>query len=164
MVRIVTSAQLACARVRVRCPGMSTFKKLISGRNVHIYSDNAGAEHATRRGMAKAFDHSCLVHGIWCPVLVRVLLVSQRTLFRIRLYAMQLQSGLWVSRVASRENISDDPSRESYEILERMKAKRMEPKLSKLFIKPRTWESISKFLLLRGSHANQGAAVPGPSV
>ena len=46
--------------------GLSTFQHWIKDRNVHIYSDNTGAEHTTDRGGARAFDHTCLIHGIWC--------------------------------------------------------------------------------------------------
>ena len=56
---------------------------------------------------------------------------------------MQLQTGLWVSRVASQENISDDPSRQRYGIMQRIHAKWVEPRLSKLFCKPETWEALS---------------------
>ena len=45
--------------------GMSCFEELIAGRNVHIHSDNTGAECATRKGGAREFDHTCVVHSIW---------------------------------------------------------------------------------------------------
>ena len=45
--------------------GLSTFAKLVKGRNVRLWSDNVGGENATRRASAKSFDHNCLVHCIW---------------------------------------------------------------------------------------------------
>ena len=47
------------------CPGLSTFAHKLKGRNVCVHSDSTGAQHATSKGRAKAFDHTCLVHGIW---------------------------------------------------------------------------------------------------
>ena len=61
---------------------LSTFENKVRGRNLVVYSDNtgvnaplamgigprvqlAGAEHTVRRGRAKEFDHTCLIHAIW---------------------------------------------------------------------------------------------------
>ena len=95
--------------------GVSTFEDRIAGRNVVIYSDNAGAEGATRKGLAactfvtsglhgrckyvydfsgaaKAADHNALIHSIWMKL-------------------AELRCKAWVRRVPTKENISDDPSR-----------------------------------------------------
>lgn len=45
--------------------GLSVFQDLISGRNIHVHSDNSGAQHTTSKGLARSFDHTCLVHCIW---------------------------------------------------------------------------------------------------
>ena len=47
------------------CAGMDTFAELLRGRNVHVHSDNTGAQYTTSKGVARTFDHTCLVHGIW---------------------------------------------------------------------------------------------------
>ena len=44
-VRLIASALLAFL-----FRGISTFKEWVRGRDVVIFSDNAGAEHATRKG------------------------------------------------------------------------------------------------------------------
>ena len=52
----------------VRCAswsGLSAFQDLLQGRNLHIFSDNVGAECAMRRNKARSWDHTCIVHGIW---------------------------------------------------------------------------------------------------
>ena len=72
------------------------------------------------------------------------------------------RAGMWVSRVSSKENIADDPSRcvapknprlefvfvsgchrEDYEILHRIKAMRVEPFLDKEFYMAKAWEPLS---------------------
>ena len=76
-----------------------------------IWSDNTGAEAATRKGRvlchthllsclwgifpgsAKRFDQNCLIHALWKQF-------------------VQLRMAVWVMRVPSKENIADDPSRE----------------------------------------------------
>ena len=72
--------------------GLSTFQELLKGRKVVVWSDNKGAEGATRKGSAKAWDHCRLVHELW-------------------LHALQNRTHVWMERVASHDNISDSPSR-----------------------------------------------------
>ncbi|CAK0879802.1 unnamed protein product [Prorocentrum cordatum] len=45
--------------------GMCTFAGELQGCDLHVYSDNTGAEACLRKGAAKAFDHSCIVHSMW---------------------------------------------------------------------------------------------------
>ena len=45
--------------------GISTWSNQIEGRDLVIWSDNTGAEAATRKGATKQFDHNCLVHALW---------------------------------------------------------------------------------------------------
>ncbi len=84
------------ARLRKLCAfhvtGISVFAEQLANRNVIIYSDNTGAEAATRKGSTVCFDHCALVHGMW------------------RRFA-ELRCGVWVTRVPSVENIADPPSR-----------------------------------------------------
>ena len=44
--------------------GLSTFASEVRGRNVVVFSDNTGAEAASRRGSASSFDHCKLIHEI----------------------------------------------------------------------------------------------------
>ena len=48
--------------------GLSVFEDIVRGQSLHVHSDNTGAQHCTSRGMARSFDHTCLVHGIWTRV------------------------------------------------------------------------------------------------
>ena len=45
--------------------GVSTWADLLEGRDLVIWSDNSGAEAATRSGSTKQFDPNCLVHALW---------------------------------------------------------------------------------------------------
>ena len=45
--------------------GVGTWAGMLEGRDLVIWSDNSGAEAATRRGATKQFDHNCLVHALW---------------------------------------------------------------------------------------------------
>ena len=103
--------------------GLSVSEEIISGRNLHIFTDNAGAEHSTARGYAKLFDHTCVVHSIW-------------------LKALELGTGIFVSRVPSKLNLADDPSREDYRLLERMGAVRRKPWIDPRFLQRDAWASL----------------------
>ena len=83
-----------------------------------------------------------LIHGIWYDVSLRPRRFSPCTVF-CRLRALELGMGLFVSRVASKENLSDDPSREKYDLLQKLKAVWVEPHLDKQFRAPQAWESLS---------------------
>jgi len=74
-------------------------------------------------GVAKAFDHSCIVHCIW-------------------LMLARLRCCAWVERVPTADNIADLPSRESYELLKGMRAKRVEARLDASFTDSQAWESL----------------------
>ena len=58
--------QIASLEILSIAFGISTFHERITGRNVVIHSDNTVAENSVRKGSARAFDHTCLVHSIWC--------------------------------------------------------------------------------------------------
>ena len=55
-------AALACVRL---CSGLSTFKEELRGRRVVVHSDNTIAEHGMRKGRARSFDHTAVVHSVW---------------------------------------------------------------------------------------------------
>ncbi len=87
---------VCCVELRflaLRHEGIGSFAHLIKKRNIVVWSDNTGAEAATRNATARAFDHLSIVHAIW-------------------LRAAELGISLFVKRVPTKENIADDPSRE----------------------------------------------------
>ena len=104
--------------------GLSVFADKVVGRNVHLHSDNTGAEWSTKRGRARSWDHTCIVHGIW-------------------LAALRLGMGLYVSRVPSCENLSDLPSREQYKLLWKIGAVRVPPRLDAAFRNAQCWEAMA---------------------
>ena len=53
---------LACAFL---WSGLSTFKGKLRGRRVVVHSDNTIAEHGMRKGRARSFDHTAIVHSVW---------------------------------------------------------------------------------------------------
>ena len=81
---------------------------MLKQTDVVVYCDNVAAEHNVRKGSAKTFDHTCLVHAIWT-------------------HAMKQNLGLHVVRVPTKENPADDPSREDYALMERIGAVRVRP-------------------------------------
>ena len=87
---------------------LATFSDAVASRKVILYSDNVGAEKATSRGSAKAWDHNHLVHQIWS--------LAYRHSIR-----------LWVERVPSKYNLADCPSRGSTKILELLSARFIAP-------------------------------------
>ena len=130
---------------------MSTFSHKIKHRNVHVHSDNTGAEHSVAKGRAKAFDQTCLVHGIWCAMPVCWLCApSPRHLWVLacRTMALELECGLFVSRVASKENIADDPSRERYSLVKGMGMKFVRPMLHKRFEDAQGWDALSLLCMI----------------
>ena len=45
--------------------GFSAFEQMLEGRRVRLWSDNVGAESATRKGSSKEWDYTCLVNSLW---------------------------------------------------------------------------------------------------
>ena len=127
----------------VRVSGLSVFRDLLKGRNVHVYSDNVGAEYALVRNRAKSWDHTCLVHGIWYRALSQFLGAVVVPSVPARLKAMEWSVGLFISRVPSEDNLSDDPSREKYNLLHALKAIHVEPWLCPSFAAAQTWQALS---------------------
>ena len=123
---------------------MSVFEGWIRGRNVIVHSDNMGAQHVTQKGIAKSWVHTCIVHSIWyedCLAAFPMMLLLCARACRLR--ALELEMGLWISRVPSEDNIADDPSREEYEVLRALKAVRIEPRMHPKFLEFKAWDVIS---------------------
>jgi len=136
----------------VCCAGLSVFglSGLLHERDVIIWSDNTGAEYATKKGSTKQFDQNCLIHAIWK-------------------FIATLGVEVWVARVPTDDNISDLPSRsapvvvvcvwhvrmswpwgrEKYEMMHQLGAQRMEPVFDPLFLEAQAWESLSVLGLMR---------------
>ena len=94
-------------------------------------------------GSTKAFDQNCLIHGIWRRL-------------------AELDTAIWVSRVPTKENIADNPSRfwfclfilrasaslsffdrEEYALLGEWGAKRCDAVLDPCFVEAQTWTALS---------------------
>jgi len=103
--------------------GLSVFANELKGRKVIMFSDNKGAEGATRKGTAKAWDHCQIIHEIW---------------------TMALQSGihLWLERVPTDDNVSDLPSRQEYSLLQEMGSVWREPVIASMFLADRQDEGM----------------------
>ena len=104
--------------------GLSSFAALLTNRRVVIWSDNVGAEAATRSGRAKEFDHASLAHCLW-----------------LKLAALRAEA--FVKRVPSKYNIADSPSREEYGLLGITGALHVEAVMDEMFYNPSSWDSLS---------------------
>ena len=60
-----------------------------------------------------------------------------------RKHALVSRFGLYVLRVPSKDNISDDPSREKYDLVEKVGAKFVEPVLAPMYANAQTWEALA---------------------
>ena len=107
--------------------GLSSFAGVLSHRRVVIWSDNVGAESATRSAKARSFDHTCLAHCLWTKLI-------------------ELKAEAYIQRVPSKFNIADLPSRGEYGLLESMGAKRVPAVLDSMFWQPAAWSSLSVVL------------------
>ena len=57
--------------------------------------------------------------------------------------SLEWDIGLYITRVASKENLSDDPSREKYDLLAKCQAQRVEPYLCPFFEAAQSWQALS---------------------
>ena len=118
-VRQITTLEILAIAI-----GLSTFQSELKGRKVVVWSDNKGAEGATRKGSAKAWDHCRLVHDIW-------------------LHALQHSIHLWIERVPSHDNIADSPTRGAYLLMEKLRelgqGRWMQPVVASVYL---TGESV----------------------
>ena len=64
-------AQICGLKMMAIALGLSVFAGELRGRKAIVYSDNVGAEPATRTGTAKSWDHCQIIHEIWTMVSVR---------------------------------------------------------------------------------------------
>ena len=104
--------------------GLSSFEQLLKGQNIVVHSDNTTAEHSVRKGRARTFDHTAVVHSIWTKV-------------------WKLGAGMTVLRVGSKQNLSDDPSRERYGLLDKIGATKIPPVLDECFLDAQAWDSLA---------------------
>jgi hypothetical protein len=65
-----------------------------------------------------------------------------------RTMSLELECGLFVSRVASKENIADDPSRERYSLVKGMGMKFVRPMLHKRFVDAQGWDALSLLCMI----------------
>lgn len=122
--------QIASLELLAIAFGLSTFAKELRGGNIVVHSDNTVAENSVRKGRARSFDHTAVVHSIWAKIL-------------------ELDANMYVVRVASKENLADDPSRERYILLQRMAAElgveveAVDPVLDLRFAAAQSWDSLA---------------------
>ena len=76
-----------------------------------------------------------LAPGSWRPLPVGVCVA--------RLLALRLSLSMFISRVSSKENIADNPSREDYGTLKKMGATWMEPVLDPKFEQADAWTALA---------------------
>lgn len=107
--------QITTLEVLAIAVGLSTFGEMLENRRVIIFSDNIGAEGSVRKGASKAWDQSMLIHEIWT-------------------LAWKLKMHIWIHRVPSEENISDLPSRESYDLMRDLGAQWVPPTVAGIFM------------------------------
>ena len=88
-------AQIMGLEILAIAVGLATFANELRGRKVVVWSDNTGAESASRKGTARSWDHAVMIHDIWSM-------------------ALRNNTAVWIERVGSDDNLSDLPSRESY--------------------------------------------------
>ena len=105
--------------------GLSSFERLLAGRNVIIHCDNSGAESAVRRGTAVSLDHAQLVHAQWT-------------------HAAEHGISLWVERVSTDDNIADLPSRNEFQVLEQAGAQYVDPVLREQYWELETWSILQQ--------------------
>ena len=90
----------------------------------NVNSLNSAAMYVCLSGATKQFDQNSLIHAIW------------HHLARLKIH-------VWVERVPTKLNIADLPSRESYDLLNRIGAKWVPAHLGVAFRNAQTWESLS---------------------
>ena len=78
--------------------GLLSFQPALEKRIVRIWIDNKAAEAILKRGSGKCSDHNRIAHHLWS-------------------LAFGARIGIWLERVASKENIADEPSRREFRTL-----------------------------------------------
>ena len=87
-------------------PGLDTFAEQLHERKVKIYIDNTAAAYILGRGSAKESGQNQLAHVFW-------------------LRCVKIDTDVRIERVASENNIVDDPSRERYGLMDAIGARRV---------------------------------------
>ena len=90
--------------------GLVIFKSRCTGKAIRIWTDNDGGLGALVAGGAKAPDHNKMVHAVWT-------------------LAADCDMGIFVSRVSTRDNVSDYPSRDSYSLMHELGAVMRKPEI-----------------------------------
>jgi hypothetical protein len=85
-----------------------TFKGLMRGKLATIYIDNVGAMSCLIKGSSRASDINSSIGYIWKDLVI-------------------LGIGAHFTRVESKANVSDGPTRSRFEVLHRLAAERIEP-------------------------------------
>ena len=101
------------------CIGIKTFGKECEGKLVNLWIDNTAGDNVLRSHVAKCVDHNELVLQFWWETIVRSVHVD-------------------VKRVASKDNIADDPSRHDLSTMKLLKASWKDP-----IITIRKWDGDS---------------------
>lgn len=106
-----------------RARGVRSYTGLLRDRAIAVWSDNVVAEGSLRKGSAKAWDHTCIVHALW-------------------LRAAVLRAALWIYRVDTKCNPADAPSRGDFALLRRLAATWSEPVLAPEFRCASAWAAL----------------------
>ena len=97
--------------------GLCTWESSLQGRDLIVFSDNTAAEAILKKGCASACDHRALAHVFWSVI-------------------GALDMRVLIERVPTEVNIADLPSREEYDLLARLGARRTVAGLSRVFVSP----------------------------
>ena len=108
---------------RARSRGSPPRAGLLRDRAIAVWSDNVVAEGSIRKGSAKAWDHTCIVHALW-------------------LRAAVLRAALWIYRVDTKCNPADAPSRGDFALMRRLAASWSEPVLAPEFRCASAWAAL----------------------
>ena len=103
--------------------GIATFMPQLRHCAVQIWEDNQGGECALTKACARASDHNLLVHATW-------------------LLAARGGIALWIERVASEDNVSDEPSRGEMTAMAALDATWHAPVLPRQIWHPDRWMEI----------------------
>ena len=104
--------------------GLATFAPQLQYYAINIWEDNHGGECALTKACARESDHNLLVHAVW-------------------LMAARCGMALWVQRVASDDNIADEPSRGKNSALAEINAQWVSPELPSQIWHPDQWTGIA---------------------
>ena len=90
-------AQIMCLELLAILMGLETFSERCRGKNIRVWTDNVGSEHALIKQAGRRTDHNAIVHSTW-------------------LTAARIGAGLFINRVPTHQNIADGPTRPNKDI------------------------------------------------